>query len=61
MNAQEKLRMQAASALDRSHNFAERGPVTVRARAILSAWLDGDQSQRPKVKGAINFLEGVMR
>ena len=37
MNAKES----AAMALDITHKCGERGPMTMKARAILAAWLDG--------------------
>jgi hypothetical protein len=53
------LAMQAAGALDSTHDVGERGPKTLQARNLLAAWLDTGRGSLVKVRAAIRWLKSV--
>lgn len=53
------LALQAAGALDRTHDVGERGPKTFQARQLLAAWLDTGRGSHAKVRQAIAWLRSL--
>jgi len=51
------LRDKAAAALDRTHQIADCGPRTMKTRATLAEWLDG---QRKLQKSTVRILVGYL-
>jgi hypothetical protein len=60
-DASEALRWRAAKALDATHAIGERGPKTLRARDVLSCWLDGAPCGVRRVTAFCAWLEFAAR